>query len=163
MCDGVVQQVDTPENLYNFPNNQFVAGFIGSPQMNFIDATLHKDGSGMKMDIGGTTMTLPEKKAKVLIEKGYDGKEVVFGLRPEHIFDRALYVGEVGDNTIKATVRVYELLGAEVCLYFDYAGVQLTTRGNPKTQLRAESEGTFVFDLDECHFFDKETGEVITN
>ncbi len=163
MCDGVVQQVDTPENLYNFPKNQFVAGFIGSPQMNFMDAVVKKAGDTMKMEVGGVTMTLPAAKAKALIDNGYDGKEVVFGLRPEHILDRALYNEEVGDNTIKATVRVYELLGSEVCLYFDFAGVQLTTRGNPKTKLRTDSEGTFVFDLNECHFFDKETGEVISN
>ena len=87
MKDGVVQQVDTPQTLYNAPANLFVAGFIGSPQMNFLDAVVNVKGNDVTLQIGGTTLQVPAAKAKALIDGGYNGKTVVMGIRPEHVYD----------------------------------------------------------------------------
>ena len=83
MKDGVIQQVDSPQNLYDKPCNKFVAGFIGAPQMNMIDAAVGKDGSDVTLSFGGHTVALPEGKAKKLEEAGYVGKTVTLGIRPE--------------------------------------------------------------------------------
>ena len=81
MKDGIVQQVDTPQNLYNYPKNKFVAGFIGSPQMNFIDTTVCKKGDKVTLKVGNYELELPEAKGKVLVDSGYVGKEVSMGIR----------------------------------------------------------------------------------
>ena len=87
MKDGIVQQVDTPQNLYNYPKNKFVAGFIGSPQMNFIDTTVCKKGDKVTLKVGNYELELPEAKGKVLVDSGYVGKEVSMGIRPEDVYD----------------------------------------------------------------------------
>ncbi len=160
MKDGVVQQIDTPENLYSKPCNLFVAGFIGSPQMNFIDGTLSADCS--TIDVAGTTLTVPAAKASVLKEAGYAGKVVTLGIRPEDIHDAAL--GTTNDpSVIEATISVYELLGAEVYLYFDFAGTQVTARVNPRTTARGGDTVKFALDMEKSHFFDKDTELTIAN
>ncbi len=160
MKDGVVQQIDTPENLYSKPCNLFVAGFIGSPQMNFIDGTLSADCT--TIDVAGTTLNVPASKASTLKEAGYAGKVVTLGIRPENIHDAAL--GTTTDTSIiEATISVYELLGAEVYLYFDYAGTQLTARVHPSTTARGGDTVKFAFDMEKAHFFDKDTELTIAN
>ena len=163
MKDGVIQQTDTPQNLYQHPVNLFVAGFIGSPQMNFIDAEISRVGSDLIATVGDSKLLIPADKAKVLEDQGYVGKTVVLGIRPENIYDPqfATVEGLNTNNVIKSTVRVYELLGAEVYLYFDYAGTQLTARVDPKTTARTGSEFSFVLDMSQAHFFDKETERAI--
>ena len=118
MKDGLIQQVDTPQNLYDRPQNLFVAGFMGSPQMNFIDATIEKRGSDVYAVFGSNALKLPEAKAKKVVEGGYVDKTVVIGIRPEDIHDEEMFISNSPDSVIEATVRVYELLGAEVFLYF---------------------------------------------
>ena len=164
MKDGVVQQIDTPHNLYSKPCNLFVAGFIGSPQMNFLDAKISKEGSDVIATVGDAKLKVPEEKGKVLIEKGYEGKTVILGIRPEDIHDPNYIVSgvELG-NSIDATIRVYELLGAEVFLYFDYAGTQVTARVDPRTTARTGDKMTFHFDMSNTHYFDKETELTIVN
>ncbi|MDO5389391.1 MAG: sn-glycerol-3-phosphate ABC transporter ATP-binding protein UgpC, partial [Clostridia bacterium] len=90
--DGVIQQVDTPQNLYNKPENLFVAGFIGSPQMNFINATVAKSGSDVTVNFGEYSLKLPEYKTKALIDGGYVGKEVTIGIRPEDVHDEDIFL-----------------------------------------------------------------------
>ena len=119
MKDGVVQQIDSPQNLYNSPANLFVAGFIGSPQMNFVDAKCVVNGSQVDLKVGPYTITLPEQKAKVLIDKGYNGKTVVMGIRPEDLYDSEEMLTKYAGSVVEAKINVYELLGAEVYLYFD--------------------------------------------
>ena len=85
MKDGVIQQVDTPQNLYDKPDNLFVAGFMGSPQMNFIDCKVIKDGNEVFLSFGSSKITVPDARAKLLIDKGYEDKTVVFGIRPEDV------------------------------------------------------------------------------
>ncbi len=162
MKDGVVQQVDTPQNLYNAPCNLFVAGFIGSPQMNFLDAKITKEGSTVFATIDDAKLEIPAAKAKTLEDQGYVGKTVVMGIRPEHLNDAAIDEHPT-DNKITAKIRVYELLGAEVYLYFDFGGTQMTARVDPKTTAKMGEETTFTLDMNMAHFFDKETELTITN
>ena len=161
MKDGIIQQVDSPQNLYNYPCNLFVAGFIGSPQMNFQDAVIKVDGDNVTAAIGSTVLKVPASKAEAL--KAYDGKTVVFGIRPEDMSDDADYIAAHPDCVVKSTVKVYELLGAEVFLYFDVEGKQMIARVNPATPLRTGSEATFAINMEKVHFFDKETEKTITN
>ncbi len=163
MKDGVVQQVDTPQNLYQKPGNLFVAGFMGSPQMNFLDAKISKNGNDVIATIGQYDIIVPAEKAKVLVDKGYVGKTVVMGIRPEDIHDDAATIAASPSKPMNSTVRVYELLGAEVFLYFDVNGTQVTARVDPRTTSRTGSDIQFVFDMDKSHFFDKESELVITN
>ena len=162
MKDGVVQQVDTPQNLYDKPENLFVAGFMGSPQMNFLDAQVKADGGKVTLLTAGKEIALPADKAKALIDGGYKGKTVVLGVRPENIRDLA--PGEAADNAVfEAKINVYELLGAEVFLYFDLGDTPVTARVNPHTAARPGDTVRFVFDMDKAHIFDKETEKKITD
>ena len=163
MNAGVVQQVDTPQALYETPNNLFVAGFIGSPQMNFLDAAVKVDGDKVALDLGEATITLGGDKAKKIIDGGYDGKTVVLGVRPENVSDDAEDIAAHPDTVIESTVRVYELLGAEVYLYFDYAGANFTARVKPSTTARTGDTIKLALDATKIHVFDKETEQVITN
>ena len=160
MKDGVVQQVDTPQNLYNAPGNLFVAGFIGSPQMNFLDATVKVNGKDVTLQVGNYSLKLPENKAKALIDGGYDGKTVVMGIRPEDVTDDATAFPE---STVEAKINVYELLGAEVFLYFDVEGFNMTARVDPHTTSRTGDTVKFGLDMTKVHVFDKETELTITN
>ena len=162
MKDGVIQQVDTPKNLYQKPQNLFVAGFMGSPQMNFLDAVVKVNGNVANLEIGGKSIPLPAEKSKKLIDGGYDGKKVTFGIRPEDVYDSEEFL-EKSPCTFESEVKVYELLGAEVFLYFDLADFQITARVDPRTSSRPGNNIKFAFDLDKIHVFDKETEQVITN
>ena len=163
MKDGISQQVDTPQNLYNSPQNLFVAGFIGSPQMNFQDAVVTVNGSDVTLTVGQHVLKVPASKKQSLIDGGYDGQTVVLGIRPEDIHDEESLIAQWPDSLVKTTIKVYELLGAEVYLYFDVEGVQMTARVNPRTTLRNGSEATFALNMDKIHIFDKETELTITN
>ena len=122
--DGVIMQVDSPQTLYNEPNNLFVAGFIGSPQMNFVDAVCKVEGDRVTLSFENTTITLPPAKAKKLIDGNYNGKTVVMGIRPEDIDDSQMELEAHRDSTFEADVTGYELLGSEVLLYFNVAGAR---------------------------------------
>lgn len=163
MKDGVVQQVDTPQNLYNKPCNLFVAGFIGSPQMNFIDAQVEKAGSDLVLKVGEYTLKVPPTKKAALEEGGYVGKTVVLGIRPEDLHDEEVYINNAKDAVIHSSIKVYELLGAEVFLYFDVNGTQMTARVNPRTTLRTGDKAVFALDMEKIHLFDKETELTIVN
>ena len=163
MKDGYIQQIDTPTNLYNDPVNQFVAGFIGSPQMNFIDAVAIQEGEDVKLAFGSYAIKLPEQKAARLVEGGYIGKEVVLGIRPEDIKDEEIFVNGGADNVLDATVKVYEMLGAEVFLYFTVEGFDITVRVNPRTTARPGDTIKIALDPAKIHVFDKETERTITN
>ena len=162
MKDGVVQQVDSPQNLYDRPQNLFVAGFMGSPQMNFIDAQIEVEGDKAFAVTSGLRIELPPAKAKKVIEGGYAGKIVVLGIRPEDVYDSEVMVAS-SKNAFEATIKVYELLGAEVYLYFDLGEFPITARVDPRTTARTGSRVKFAFDVEKLHVFDKETEQVITN
>lgn len=163
MKDGVMQQVATPIDLYTKPNNLFVAGFIGSPQMNFIDCRVMRDGEGIKLAFGSYAVKLPESKAEKLVEGGYIDKDVIMGIRPEDIKDEEIFINAGSSNVLDATVRVYEMLGAEVFLYFTVEGHDLTVRVNPRTTARPGDTIKLALDTSKIHIFDKDTERTITN
>ena len=163
MKDGVVQQIDSPQNLYNAPANLFVAGFIGSPQMNFTDAKCEVNGNQVNLKVGPYSIALPQQKAKVLIDKGYAGKTVVMGIRPEDLYDSEEMLQKYAGSVIEAKINVYELLGAEVYLYFDLEGAGMTARVSPTTTARTGSSVKFALDVEKIHVFDKDTELTITN
>jgi multiple sugar transport system ATP-binding protein len=162
--DGIIMQVDSPQKLYNQPNNLFVAGFIGSPQMNFVDADCVIDGKTAILKFGGYSVPLPADKSKKLIEKGYNGKKVIFGIRPEDITDdKELMETKFKDSVIESDVTGYELLGAEVLLYYNIAGANMTARVDSDTPARYGDHIRLAFDPTKIHVFDKNTEQTITN
>ena len=163
MKDGVIQQVDSPQNLYDKPCNKFVAGFIGAPQMNMIDAAVGKDGSDVTLSFGGHTVALPEGKAKKLEEAGYVGKTVTLGIRPEDLHDEESFLSMSPKSVFDATIRVYEMLGSEVLLYFDIDDADFTAKVNPRTTARPGDTIQLALDLEKIHIFDKDTELVVLN
>ncbi len=163
MSAGIIQQVDTPQVLYDTPCNLFVAGFIGSPQMNFMDGVVKVNGEKVIVNVGGTDLELPPAKAKKLIAGGYDGKTVVLGIRPEDVNDSQMFIESSPNTVIESSIRVYEMLGAEVYLYFDFAGSSMTARVDPRTTARTGDTVKFALDAEKIHVFDKETELTITN
>lgn len=163
MKDGFIQQVDTPQALYERPCNLFVAGFIGSPQMNFVNVTVEKRNDGIYLVFGRHSLKLPEGKAKKILAEDYVGKEVIMGIRPEDLHDEAVYVESMPDSVIDAKVEVVEMLGSETLLYLYADDVSLTARVNPRTTARTGDIIKIAFDANKIHLFDKTTEKVITN
>ena len=161
--DGVIQQVDTPKKLYNEPQNLFVAGFIGSPQMNFIDAVCKVHGEEVRLEFGDFSIVLPPQKAKKLIDGGYADKTVVMGIRPDDIDDSQIQIETYGDTVIEADVTGYELLGSEVLLYYTVAGVTMTARVDARTTAKIGDHIRLALDPEKIHVFDKESELTITN
>ena len=163
MKDGFIQQVDTPQNLYEFPVNEFVAGFMGSPQMNFIDAKVAKSGSDYTLTFGACTITVPQKKAEGTDIGNYVGKEVVFGIRPEDVHDEPDFIEKVGGAHVTCEVEVTELMGAETYLYLNCEGNAVTARVEPTSTAKPGDKCKIAFDLNKMHVFDKETEVTILN
>ncbi|GKI16544.1 ABC transporter ATP-binding protein [Oscillospiraceae bacterium] len=163
MKDGIVQQVDTPQNLYDFPCNMFVAGFIGSPQMNLLDATLHKDGDAYYLDLSGDKVILPKEKTADGSLDAYVGKPVKAGVRPEDIKDDAEFVEKHADCKLTTTVEVSELMGSEIYLYLEYKGNKMTARVAPTSKAKNGSQVIMAFDPHKVHLFDPETELTILN
>ncbi len=161
--DGVIMQVDSPQKLYNEPNNLFVAGFIGSPQMNFIDAVCKVEGEKVTLNFENTSVVLPPAKAKKMIDGGYNGKTVVMGIRPEDIGDSQIEIEAHKDASFETDVTGYELLGSEVLLYFKVAGTAMTAKVDSRTTARMGDHIKLALDPEKIHCFDKETELTITN
>ncbi len=155
MKDGVVQQIDTPLNLYNSPVNKFVAGFIGSPAMNFFEGSIRKEdklyfvgaGNGPKMEIAGQLAHRMES---------FLGKDIVMGIRPEHVFIQDYHNGQL-DATATLKVEISEPMGNEVYLYFAFRAGQIIARVTAPVDPRPGSELKMYFDTSRAHFFNKET------
>jgi len=163
MKDGLIQQCDSPINLYNYPKNLFVAGFMGSPSMNFLDAEVKQNGNDVSLVFGQNSIKVPESKAKLLVEGGYVNKTVVMGIRPEDLHDDEIMIASSPNSVIETTIKLYELLGAEVYLYFDIESHGCTARVNPRTTARVGDKVKFAIDLTKLHVFDKETEKIISN
>lgn len=157
MKDGFIQQVDTPQNLYDAPCNIFVAGFIGSPQMNFFDSVLEQSGGGYAVKLAGQAVPLPKSKEGLT---PYLGREIVAGIRPECIYcDPAEVKGTAVEIT--ATVDLAELMGAEIYLYLDAAGVKLTVKTSVRISAKTGDKVTLYLDADRLHLFEKESEKAI--
>ncbi|MBE7047165.1 MAG: sn-glycerol-3-phosphate ABC transporter ATP-binding protein UgpC [Ruminococcaceae bacterium] len=163
MKDGFMQQVDSPINLYNYPCNMFVAGFIGSPQMNFIEATAVKKNDAVYLEFGGEAIKLEETKAKALIDGDYIGKEVIMGIRPEDMYDDENFLSMSPESVVSAHVDLTEVMGAETYLYLTIAGTNFTARVNPRTTAKYGDDIKIAIDAHKIHVFDKETELTITN
>jgi len=158
MKDGFIQQVDTPQNLYNYPCNLFVAGFIGAPQMNFLDARVKAEGENIIVDFGGSyQFALTGEKAQSL--KAYAGKDVVAGIRPEDL--KINNTEELSNYKAKALVEITELMGSEIYVYFDCYGQKLICKTPADTIVKSDSEIEIAFNINKMHFFDKETEAAI--
>ena len=161
MKDGFIQQVDTPQHLYDMPCNMFVAGFIGSPQMNFINAVLSKNGGKYTLDFDKYHVPVPESKVNADLDN-YVGKEVVLGIRPEHVHDEPEEIAKA-ECLLKANVDVTELMGAEIYLYVNINGTPITARVEPTSTANPGDDIEIAFDLSKIHIFDKDTEKTITN
>ena len=163
MKDGVVQQVDTPQNLYDFPANEFVAGFIGSPQMNFFDVRLKRENNEVVAYFGDNKIVVPQGKVSKFVDESYVGREVVMGIRPENIHDDEMFLANAADATIDVKVEVTEKMGSETYLYLTTTGKEgnIIARVNPRTTSIAGAEIKVAFDVNHLHFFDKETARPI--
>ena len=163
MKDGIIQQVDTPQNLYDMPCNMFVAGFIGSPQMNFLDGTLIKKGDLYGVDLGGDVIPLPKEKTADGKLDSYVGKKVKMGIRPEDIDDEPEFMAKHTDCQLDAQVDVSEMMGAEIYLYLEYKGNKMTARVAPTSKARNGDTVRVAFDPHKVHLFDIETELTILN
>jgi multiple sugar transport system ATP-binding protein len=157
MEGGLIQQVDTPQNLYDHPCNIFVAGFIGSPQMNFIDGVLEKDHRGYYTRMEDTRLYIPPDKTTDMAAAAV-GHTVVLGIRPENISDNPGQLPDKEAVSVEAHVNVSELMGSEVYLYLDCNGNQLTARVNSGTRSKPGEKVTVALDMKKAHLFDKNTG-----
>ena len=162
MKDGFIQQVDTPQNLYDLPVNEFVAGFMGSPQMNFIDATLVKEGADYYVTFGAAKIKVPANKANAEIAN-YVGKEIVFGIRPEDVHDEPEFIEKHPEARATADVEVTELMGAEKYIYTVCEGQTLNGRVAPTSTCHAGDVIKIALDPSKIHIFDKETQRTITD
>jgi len=163
MKDGFVQQIDSPINLYNKPCNMFVAGFIGSPQMNFSDCVAEEKDGATYLVFGQNSIKLPEGVAAKVKEAGCIGKEVVLGIRPEDLHDEESFLAQYPEAVIEADVEVTELLGAETYLYLKVNDNNFTARVNPRSTAAVGDTIKIGVDVNKIHLFDKETEQAILN
>jgi len=163
MKDGLIQQVDTPQNLYDLPVNLFVAGFIGTPQMNFVNCTLEQKGEDIYATFGVNSLKLPAEKANDPAVKEYIGKDVVLGIRPECIHDEPMYLSSMPDSIIETDVEVTELMGAEIYLYLVAEEQNLIARVSSRSTARAGDVIKVAIDMSRVHLFDKDTERYIVH
>jgi multiple sugar transport system ATP-binding protein len=154
--DGVLQQIDTPQTLYDAPSNIFVAGFIGSPAMNFMDASLVDREGKVAVDCRDFLLDVPEDKADAY--RPHIGKEVVFGIRPEDTHDPEYAPPGIKAAMVEAKVDVTELMGNEVIVHLMTKNVpQLMGRFDPRTGSRVGNTVPVAFNMDRMHVFDRQT------
>ena len=173
MKDGFIQQVDTPQNLYLYPGNLFVAGFIGSPQMNFVDSVLLKEGNDFFVEFGTEDtktragvkykIKLPASKNKDDVLEAYVGKEVIMGIRPEDVHNEEDLIAQFPDGIVEANVEVTELMGAETYLYMNCEEQTINARVSPTNTAKPGDRIKITLEPGKIHLFDKETEVTICN
>ncbi|OKP93036.1 ABC transporter ATP-binding protein [Paenibacillus sp. P32E] len=155
MNKGVIQQVASPTELYANPRNMFVAGFIGSPAMNFIDARVEEG----RIRIDGAEFVLSQDAAEGL--KSYNGREIILGIRPEHIYGEDFAPGVSTEHQMQAHIKVVEHLGSENLVYFRIGRRTVTAKVHPETKAYINLSKQFIFDLNKARYFDPATEERI--
>jgi multiple sugar transport system ATP-binding protein len=156
---GILQQVDSPQHLYDNPNNLFVAGFIGSPAMNFFPAKLSRSDGKLMVDTDTFAVEIPSENAKTY-EK-HEGKKIIFGIRPEDIHDPKFTPPNVHTENIEAQVDVTELMGNEIFLHMLSGENSFVARVDPRSSLHVGEKSQIAFDMNNVHIFDAETEEAI--
>lgn len=160
MKDGVLQQVDEPIDLYDNPKNKFVAGFIGSPPMNFITVDIKQDNSDIYADEGTFKLKLPQEFYHKI--SNYIGKKMILGIRPEHMYDRLTYSGQVKEGSVvKLVVDFIEQLGSENFLHLTSGKNSLVVKADPHTIAKPNQIIEIVVALDKIHLFDHDTEETV--
>lgn len=154
MKDGFIQQIDTPQNLYSRPCNLFVAGFIGSPQMNFLTALVEQEQGQLSVSFAGCRIRINDEKKEALLP--YVGKEITMGIRPEDIC-----LGDENSCEFRVNIDVVELMGSETYLYCDLNGIKLTSRIPGINTLKSGSTANLSPDVEKLHFFDIDTEQAI--
>ncbi|MFV8826935.1 ABC transporter ATP-binding protein [Alkalihalobacterium sp. APHAB7] len=157
MKDGLIQQVGTPKDVYDNPENVFVGGFIGSPAMNFLNGRI--EGEFFKLN--NVSVRIPQGKLKTLKEKGFADKEIILGVRPEDIHDELLFIESSPETKVTAKVEVAELTGAETVLYTKIDEQDVIARVDSRTDIQNGQNIDLAFDMNKVHFFNPETEERI--
>ncbi|MDP4099495.1 sn-glycerol-3-phosphate ABC transporter ATP-binding protein UgpC [Paenibacillus sp. P96] len=158
MKDGIIQQAASPDELYNRPVNLFVAGFIGSPTMNFITGKLSEKDGGTYFTAPNMELLVPEGKAQLLKGKGYNNKEVILGVRPEDIHEEPVFLEASPKTIFTSNVDVTENLGHEMLLYLSGAGNDtVIARVDGRSNTREGSSAKMAIDMNKAHIFDKES------
>ncbi|AKI98081.1 ABC transporter ATP-binding protein [Kosmotoga pacifica] len=155
MKDGVIHQIGDPYSVYFEPVNKFVAGFIGTPSMNFISAKVSQEDGKLWIHKEGMKLLIPEKYYEKL--KPYVGKDVIFGIRPENIYDKMFAVSPRDEFVAKGKVDVVEPLGSETLIHATISGDDIIAKVDPKTRAQAGDTIDLVFDMSMVHVFDIET------
>jgi multiple sugar transport system ATP-binding protein len=156
---GLLQQIDTPQNLYDQPTNLFVAGFIGSPAMNFFPGKLRRDDGKLIVETSDFTVQIPPSRAKPY--EGHAGKDVIFGIRPENIHDVDFVPPNIDTDKVAVKVDVTELMGNEIFLYLVSGKNTFVARVDPRSKMRIGQETSVAFDMDNIHIFDAASEQAI--
>lgn len=162
MHNGFIQQVDAPQQLYDHPCNLFVAGFIGTPPMNFMNCTVKKSDKGYYIKAGEATLPiLPDRLPAEKIAE-YEGKEVIIGIRPEDIHLEAAYMNQPDCGILNAKVDIAEMMGSEILLYATYGESTLIAKVSVNNKLKPGDDIKLAVDCNKIHLFDKETQQVMS-
>jgi multiple sugar transport system ATP-binding protein len=156
---GILQQIDTPQTLYDLPDNLFVAGFIGSPAMNFFNSTLNKDDGKLIVDGGSFQVQIPESRTSVYMP--YAGKKVIFGIRPEDIHNPEFAPPGIIAQPVESKVDVTELMGNEIFVYLKAGDHSFVARVDPRSRYHIDDDVQMVFNMENMHIFDTETEQAI--
>jgi len=159
MNEGVLQQVGSPQELYDHPTNVFVAGFIGSPAMNFFEGSVRRVGGGIVIASDGFDIEVPQVRRDSFAP--LEGRELTFGMRPEHIHDPAFVPAGTVPAPLDAQVEITELMGNETFLHLQRGETSLLARVDPRTAARAGSQTSVVMDLTHLRAFDATSGEAV--
>ncbi len=157
MKDGVIQQVDSPRNIYKNPVNLFVAGFIGNPPMNFIESKIIQENNKLYISFSDVKLEIPEDKAKLIRDKDYINKEVIFGIRPEHISDDSSFIKSNQNAQLTAKVDVVENTGSMANLYLIYDDKNFIASIDSSVNVGMRDSINLAMDMDKMYIFDKET------
>jgi multiple sugar transport system ATP-binding protein len=157
--DGILQQIDTPQNLYDYPSNIFVAGFIGIPAMNFFDGVLAEEDGKVVVKTDEFRLELPEDREATF--RPHAGEEIVLGVRPEDIHDPDFAPPDISQQLVEAEVDVTELMGDEVVVYLQSGDTEFLGRFDPRTDAKVGKKMSASFNMDRMHIFDKTTEKAI--
>jgi multiple sugar transport system ATP-binding protein len=161
MKDGIIQQVGSPDEVFNQPVNLFVAGFIGSPSMNYIECEIIRENSNLYFHTPALKLKIPSDNA--LACEAFIGKKVIVGIRPEYLYDARRFHAAIEENTVRANIDVIEPLGSEIIAYFTFGDNSLVGRLPADLELKTDQNIDVAVDMSKLHCFDPQTSECFCN